>query len=88
MFRFLLVFCTLLPVVANADDVQLVSALQRTYSACVGIDESLTDLKKMAGINTAITAVGTGLGAGAVVAGVKKADVDARIKSLKEEPND
>lgn len=85
MFRFLFVFCALLPTIANADDTQLVSALQGTYSACIGIDESLTDLKKMAGINTAITAVGTGLGAGAVVAGVKKSDVDAKIKSLNED---
>ena len=83
MLRFLFVLVGLLPMIASASEEQLVSALQGTYSACVGIDDSLADLKKMAGINTAITAAGTGLGAGAVVAGVKKADVDARIQELK-----
>lgn len=83
MLRFLFVLVGLLPTIASASEEQLVSALQGTYSACVGIDDSLADLKKMAGINTAITAAGTGLGAGAVVAGVKKADVDARIQELK-----
>ena len=83
MLRFLFVLVGLLPMIASASEEQLVSALQGTYSACVGIDDSLADLKKMAGINTAITAAGTGLGAGAVVTGVKKADVDARIQELK-----
>lgn len=85
MFRLLFVLVGLLPTVVNASEEQLVSALQGTYSACVGIDDSLADLKKMAGINTAITTVGTGLGAGAVVAGVKKSDVDARIQELQDD---
>lgn len=85
MLRFLFVLVGLLPTIASASEEQLVSALQGTYSACVGIDDSLADLKKMAGINTAITVAGTGLGAGAVVAGVKKADVDARIQELKKD---
>ena len=84
MLRFLFVLVGLLPMIASASEEQLVSALQGTYSACVGIDDSLADLKKMAGINTAITAVGTGLGAGAVVAGVKKADVDAEYNQIKQ----
>ena len=84
MLRFLFVLVGLLPMIASASEEQLVSALQGTYSACVGIDDSLADLKKMAGINTAITAVGTGLGAGAVVAGVKKADVDAESNQIKQ----
>lgn len=84
MLRFLFVLVGLLPMIASASEEQLVSALQGTYSACVGIDDSLADLKKMAGINTAITAAGTGLGAGAVVAGVKKADVDAEYNQIKQ----
>ena len=35
----------------------LVSALNNAQSACVGISDKLTDLKRMAGINTAVTAV-------------------------------
>lgn len=84
MLRFLFVLVGLLPMIASASEEQLVSALQGTYSACVGIDDSLADLKKMAGINTAITAAGTGLGVGAVVAGVKKADVDAKYNRIKQ----
>lgn len=84
MLRFLFVLVGLLPMIASASEEQLVSALQGTYSACVGIDDSLADLKKMAGINTAITATGTGLGVGAVVAGVKKADVDAEYNRIKQ----
>ena len=55
----------IVPAFAHADEASLVAALQNTYSACIGIDANLADLKKMAGINTAITGVGTGLGAGA-----------------------
>lgn len=84
MLRFLFVLVGLLPMIASASEEQLVSALHGTYSACVGIDDSLADLKKMAGINTAITAAGTGLGVGAVVAGVKKADVDAEYNRIKQ----
>lgn len=82
MFRFLLLFCLLAPVVANANQEDLVAALQGTYSACVGIDDDLADLKKMAGINTAVTAVGTAAGAGALVAGVKKTEVDKEIQDI------
>lgn len=59
-------------------------ALRATYNACVGIDDALYDLKKMAGINTAITAVGTA--AGAFVAGTNKVDgdLDAQITACKD----
>ena len=36
------------------DVLPLDDALRVTYTACVGIDEEVSDLKKMAGINTAI----------------------------------
>ena len=69
--------------VAHAgDENELVAALQNTYSACVGIDEQLSDLKKMAGVNTAITGVGTGLGAGALAVGIIKARTDDEIDKL------
>ena len=70
------------PAFAYADEADLVAALQKTYSACIGIDANLFDLKKMAGINTAITGVGTGLGVGAVAVGIAKENVD---KSIDEE---
>lgn len=70
------------PAFAHADEATLVTALQNTYSACVGIDEALADLKKMAGINTAITGVGTGLGAGATIVGIVKESTDRTIDDL------
>lgn len=65
---------------AAASVLTLDDALRATYTACVGIDEELTDLKKMAGINTAITGVGTV--AGAVAVGIKKEQVDKEIDEL------
>ena len=75
----------LVPVFAHADEASLVAALQKTYSACIGIDEALVDLKKMAGINTAITGVGTGLGVGATVVGIVKEKKDQAADTLKME---
>ncbi len=75
------------PAFAHADEADLVAALQKTYTACVGIDDSLADLKKMAGINTAITGVGTGLGAGATIVGIVKANKDAQAKQIADKIN-
>ena len=69
---------------AHADQLLLDNALRATYTACVGIDDDLADLKKMAGINTAVTGVGTAAGAGATVVGVIKANKDKRIRELEE----
>ena len=66
----------------GAEVLDLNTALQQTYIACVGIDDELADLKKMAGINTAVTGVGTGLGAGATVVGIVKASKDKKIAEL------
>lgn len=69
-------------VIAKADVLSLNDALRDTYIACVGIDDSLADLKKMAGINTAVTAIGTAAGAGATVVGLVKASKDAQAEEL------
>ena len=68
--------------VAYADEALLTNALRATYSACVGIDDGLYDLKKMAGINTAITGVGTGLGIGATTVGIIKSKRDQEIEDI------
>ena len=60
------------------------AALRATYTACVGIDEELNDLRKMAGISTAVTSVGTLAGAGATVSGAKKIKTGADANSLQE----
>ena len=66
----------------GAEVLDLNTALQNTYHACVGIDDELTDLKKMAGINTAITAVGTATGASATIVGLVKSSKDRQAEEL------
>ena len=82
MKRFIPFLFTLFVMPAIADTQMLTDALRATYTACIGIDEELTDLKKMAGINTAITAVGTTTGAGATVVGVVKTAKDKKAETL------
>ena len=82
MKRFIPFLFTLFVMPAIADTQMLTDALRATYTACIRIDEELTDLKKMAGINTAITAVGTATGAGATVVGVVKTTKDKKAETL------
>lgn len=73
-----------LPLVANAEPLSLNTALQATYTACSGIDDSLSDLKTKAGINTAVTAVGTVAGGVALGTGIAKVGVDKEQQALEE----
>ena len=57
---------------ANAQDIELDNALRETYVNCVGIDDALHDMKVKAGINTAVTGVGTVAGGAALIVGIKK----------------
>ena len=65
--RFIPVFLIFMPFTAMADILPLYDALRATYTACVGIDDELAGLKTMAGINTAVTGVGTATGVGASI---------------------
>ena len=67
---------------ASANVLPLDDALRATYTACVGIDDELADLKTMAGINTAVTAVGTVAGVGATVTGFVKQSKDNQAEEL------
>lgn len=82
--RCLLYIFILLPFTAQANILPLDDALRATYTACIGIDDELTDLKKMAGINTAITAIGTATGIGATVTGFVKTNKDKQAAELEE----
>lgn len=80
-FIFLCLLCACIS--ANAAEVlDLNTALQNTYRACAEIDDNLHDLKVLAGINTAVTGVGTGLGVGAVATGFIKRKTDKEIEEL------
>ncbi len=80
--RFIFALLLLCPTIAFADTLALDDALRATYVACVGIDDDLSDLKVMAGINTAVTAVGTAAGIGATVTGFVKSNRDKQIEEL------
>ncbi len=78
--RFGFLIFMIFPFAASANILPLDDALRATYTACVGIDDELSDLKTMAGINTAITSVGTAASVGATVTGLVKADKDKQIE--------
>ena len=80
VFVFVCISCVEKKACAEALDLDV--ALQNTYRACVGIDESLAELKKLAGINTAVTAVGTAAGGSATVVGLVKSKKDKQIAEL------
>ena len=80
--RYLLVLLAFLPSFSYANSVMLDDALRATYTACIGIDDQLSDMKRLAGINTAVTAVGTVAGAGATATGLAKANKDAKQAQL------
>ena len=75
--------CTL----ANAEVLDLDSALRETYTNCVGIDDALHDMKVLAGINTAVTGVGTIAGGGALIAGIKRHNILNRLRDIEDNPN-
>ena len=82
MIHFLIGILLLNTPFARADVLPLDDALRATYNACIGIDDELADLKKMAGINTAVTGVGTGLGVGATVVGIVKTSTDKDLHAI------
>ena len=65
---------------AHADDFS--AALTAVNANCSNISAQLDDLKKMAGINTAVTGVGTAAAAGATVVGVIKANTDKKLAEI------
>lgn len=68
-----------------ADVLSLDEALRITRESCSGIDESLGDLKKMAGINTAVTGAGALAAGVALGTGLAKSQVDAKIDDAEAE---
>lgn len=79
--KFIILFA-LVPTLVYADTLPLDEALRATYRACINIDSELSDLKKMAGINTAVTGVGTGVGIAATTVGIVKANKDSQVEEL------
>jgi len=76
-----LVFGAGLSNMAIGDTLPLNTALSQARIACSGISADMSDLKKMAGINTAVTGVGTVAGGVALGTGIAKADIDSDIET-------
>jgi hypothetical protein len=70
---------------AYAESVDLANAIAKTRSACGGISASMADMKLKAGINTAVTAVGTAAGGVALGTGIAKAKIDEDIEEIKKQ---
>ena len=67
---------------ANTD---LTAAIENVRTTCGNISAELTDMKKMAGITTAVTAVGTVASGVALGTGIAKTNVDKEIAKLEQQ---
>ncbi len=67
---------------ANTD---LTAAIENVRTTCGNISAELTDMKKMAGITTAVTSVGTVAAGVALGTGLAKANVDKEIADLEQQ---
>lgn len=67
---------------ANTD---LTTAIENVRTTCGNISAELTDMKKMAGIATAVTGVGTVAGGVALGTGLAKTNVDKEIADLEQQ---
>lgn len=82
MKKFVLCFCVLCTCSAFADDLDIEYALRNAYVNCAGIEDDLQEMKTLAGINTAVSGVGTGLGVGAVATGIAKKNTDVEAEKI------
>ncbi len=62
----------------------LTQAIINVKNNCIGISTELDDLKKMAGINTAVSGIGTVTAGGALATGIIKSKKDSEIESYEE----
>ncbi|MDE6250221.1 MAG: hypothetical protein K2M34_01120, partial [Alphaproteobacteria bacterium] len=69
---------------AHADE-GLDSAIHNAQQQCIGFADEFNHLKTMAGINTAVTGVGTAAGIGAAAVGFSKAEIDKQLDALSRE---
>ena len=68
---------------ASAADISALDvSIQNVRAACDGLSNQMGELKRMAGINTAVTGVGTLASGGATVVGIVKSNVDAQAEEI------
>ncbi len=93
--KLFMLFITCLPLCFNAvaDEEQsttssLATKIQITRDKCSGISDSMSDMKRLAGINTAVTGVGTVTGGVALASGAIKNKMDTLIDPIEQELQD
>lgn len=79
---FLYTFFFIMPICAYGDTASLNDAIVAARAKCSGISAQMTRLKTLAGINTAVTAVGGAAGAGATAVGIVKNENDKHAEIL------
>ena len=68
---------------ASAADISALDvSIQNVRAACDGLSNQMGELKRIAGINTAVTGVGTLASGGATVVGIVKSNVDAQAEEI------
>lgn len=82
-------FIFLIPIISinysyGADIIPLTQAINLAKDSCMGISAELNQMKTMAGINTAVTGVGTVTAGGALATGITKSQKDKEIRSYEE----
>ena len=84
MSKFLLAFVFVFVAMNSvyADEISFDDALRAVRNNCSGMSDKLLEIKKIAGISTAISAVGTVVGTGTVVTGVAKTVLDNASDNL------
>ena len=75
----LLVLFAVMPCFADA---RIDAAIENVRATCGGISDELSDMKKMAGINTAVTGVATVAGGVALGIGIAKTGVDKEAEEI------
>lgn len=66
----------------GADNLSLENAIDFARVSCGGISANMQNMKKLAGINTAVSGVGSATGIGATVSGISKANVDTAVDKI------
>ena len=80
----LFLFCVFITGTSYADVNDIQFAIANVKNNCIGISDELSDMKRLAGISTAVTTVGTASGGGALITGIVKSNKDKEIASYEQ----
>lgn len=82
LLNILFLYAAFITYTCNAAPLDPAIAITNAKMNCDGISQTFKSMKTMAQVNTAVTGVGTAVGAGATIVGIAKANVDKQIEKL------